>query len=499
MKFIKTNELTVAASMLILTLLVITQSCRKESFFTGPDAVLEFSADTLRFDTVFTERGSATRFFKVYNPYNQSIAISSISIENTSGSFFRMNVDGIPGDTEREVIIAPRDSMYIFVEVTVNPDMPVSVSPFVVEDAIIFNTNGNVQRVILEAWGQNANYIPSRFAAGQQALLTCNLGEVVWGDPRPYVLYGAIFIDSCTLTIPEGTQIYVHGGVARTPDNIIYNDGILFTLPLGVLNIQGTPDNPVLIQSDRIESEFNTTKGQFAGIRIGKNSRGPHTIKYADFRHGIIGLYADSASVVNLEGCSFRYHSSVGLAGIRSTMKVDNCLFHDNDGGGFTMIYGGNYSINYSTFSNLNNSRDALSAQNFICYDPPFCSQGDVFPLDLKVVNSIITGGGRDAIGFSNAVQDNPAFFKYSFENCLVKVDQLLERPQFLDFFEKCEPCDILQREDPLFLDYRMADFRLDTMSVARDKGRFIPEIQTDIIGQMRKMVPDAGCYEFVE
>ena len=37
---------------------------------TDPNAALEFSLDTLRFDTVFTELGSATRSFKIYNRKN---------------------------------------------------------------------------------------------------------------------------------------------------------------------------------------------------------------------------------------------------------------------------------------------------------------------------------------------------------------------------------------------------------------------------------------------
>ena len=42
---------------------------------------LEFSLDTLRFDTVFTERGSATRILKVYNPNDESVRISRIALE----------------------------------------------------------------------------------------------------------------------------------------------------------------------------------------------------------------------------------------------------------------------------------------------------------------------------------------------------------------------------------------------------------------------------------
>ena len=40
-------------------------------------------------------------------------------------SSFRINVDGIPSTTAVDVEIAPNDSLYIFGEVTVDPDQPV--------------------------------------------------------------------------------------------------------------------------------------------------------------------------------------------------------------------------------------------------------------------------------------------------------------------------------------------------------------------------------------
>ena len=485
--------------LLILGGWLIIHACSPERFYTEPDAMIGFSTDTLRFDTVFTQKGSATRILKIYNPYDRSLIIERIYVASGAASQFRLNIDGLPGNEGDNYNIAPNDSMYIFAEVTVDPDLPLSMSPFVLEDHIVFETNGNEQRVLLEAWGQNANYIPTFNAQGQQALLSCNLGEVVWGDPKPYVIYGVLAIDSCTLTIPEGAQLYVHGGFVRTTGNDFYNDGIIVTLRNGKLNIKGTRDNPVTIQSDRTESEFEFVPGQFSGIRLGSGSRGPHNIEYLDIRHGIVGVYADSAAVVNIKNSKFSYCSSAGLAGVHARINAENCLFHDNDGGAVAMIYGGNYDFRYCTFSNLNNTRDAIAAQNFICYDPPSCTDAAYNPLNLEVVNSIIVNAGRDAIGLGNAAPDEPNGFNYRFENCLVNVDELPRNERYLDFFDRCDPCTLMERGDPLFLDIEIDDFSLDTMSVARGLGKSIPGIQGDILGNMRKMPPDVGCYEFIE
>ena len=58
-----------------------------------------------------------------------------------------------PSDIE----IYAKDSVFVFVRVTVNPND--QNTPFFVEDKIIFETNDNEQSVLLTAYGQNANYI----------------------------------------------------------------------------------------------------------------------------------------------------------------------------------------------------------------------------------------------------------------------------------------------------------------------------------------------------
>lgn len=485
--------------LLVGMVAVLITSCSRENIYTGTDATLLFSLDTVRFDTVFTQKGSATRILKVYNPYSEDIIISSIGMEKGDQSLFRLNVDGLPMNSASDIPIAGGDSLYIFAEVTIDPDQPLSSSPFVIEEWLHFTTNGNEQQVLFEAWGQNANYVPRFNGQGDQVLLSCNLGEVVWDDPRPYVIYGLLAIDSCTLTIAAGTDIYVHGGIVRTSGTDFYNDGILFTLERGILNIKGTVDQPVTIQSDRLETDFEKVSGQYSGIRLGRGSIGPHTIEHAHIRHAIVGVYADSASTLNLKNSILSYCSSAGMAAVRANVTAENCLFHNNDGGGIAMVYGGQYNYKYCTVSNLNSSAPAIAGQNFICYDPPFCTDADAFPIQLEVTNSIFVSGGRDAISLSNGVPSEPSAFQYGFQHCLMNVDELLRSNNFSDFFDNCEPCIDYDRNDPLFLDPSENDFSLDTMSVARGEGLFLQDIQTDLLENPRKMPPDLGCYEFLE
>ena len=114
---------------------------------TDSSAVLEFSNDSILFDTVFTTVGSTTQILKLYNRNSDRISISRIELEGGSLSPYRINVDGIPGYVHSDIEIAGDDSLYIFVEVTLDPSN--TNLPFVVEDRILFQTNGNNQEVLI--------------------------------------------------------------------------------------------------------------------------------------------------------------------------------------------------------------------------------------------------------------------------------------------------------------------------------------------------------------
>ena len=58
--------------LIILLMMVITFStCKKDIVTTSSSAKLNFSFDTVTFDTVFTTVGSSTQWLMVYNKNNQ--------------------------------------------------------------------------------------------------------------------------------------------------------------------------------------------------------------------------------------------------------------------------------------------------------------------------------------------------------------------------------------------------------------------------------------------
>ncbi|MCB0615366.1 MAG: hypothetical protein KDC75_18740, partial [Phaeodactylibacter sp.] len=327
---------------LIMALLGLAfASCDKQAdFITDGNFTLEFSLDTLRFDTVFTELGSATRSFKVYNRNDRPLRIDKVSLEGAAGAKFRMNVDGIAGNEVEEVEIWGKDSIYIFVEVTIDPDQPLSASPFVIEDKVIFEAGDKRQEVRLEAWGQNANYFPSRFNKGVPVVLSCNNDKIVWDDPKPYVIYGEIFIDSCALEVMAGTQIYVHGGIAQNEVFGIFNDGIIYTLNNGSIRLLGTREAPIVIQGDRLEEPFQEQPGQWQGIILGKGSKG-NVMEWATVKNAVFSVYVDSLAELTASNSRFYNTNSSGIIGFHSTISLENCLVYNNLSSSVQLILGG--------------------------------------------------------------------------------------------------------------------------------------------------------------
>ena len=482
----------------IISAVLLFTFCQKEQFTSNPADKIEFSADTLRFDTVFTELGSATRILKIYNRHNKSIRVGKIYLENGAQSRFNLNVDGLPGDSHENLEIAPKDSLYVFAEVTINPDAPPSASPFVISENIVFETNGNTQKVVVEAWGQNAVYLPSRFGAGGGVLYSCNGGEWVWDDPRPYVIYGILVIDDCTVRIPAGTRVHVHGGLAREEiDSVVYryNDGFLAFQGKGRLIVEGTLENPVIFEDDRLEPEFDGEAGQWTGIWLQSGTSG-HRVEHCIVRNSIIGIRVDSASDLTLRNTQIYNTASSGLIGIHANITAENCLFHSNNGYSIQLEYGGDYNFTYCTAASFGVDGEALRMSNYFCLDP-ICETFAGNNLKARFQNCILSGGRTDQISLDDRLK-TPGAFDYQLKNCLVRVKDLLKDTAYPDFFDFCNPCLNLQPQDTVFLNVQEDMYRLDTLrSKANRFAVPIPGIALDLDGKLRDgIMPDAGCYE---
>ncbi len=475
---------------------ILYHSCQRDFEYFEGKAKVYASVDTLLFDTVFTSIGSATRIIKLYNDESKPVQLD-VFLEKGASSFYRINVDGIKGPMVKGVEILPNDSIYIFAEVTIDPNKPQSDSPFVIEENLIINQSGNSVKVLLTSWGQNANYISK---AGQIGLLSCEKGSLVFADPKPYVVYGILVIDDCHVILPKGTRLHVHGGIAFTPDRTsVYNDGQIIILPDAKLTSEGTAENPVIIQGSRLEPEYADIPGQWGGLRF-IGSKGSD-LKYTIIKNSIVGMVIDSGSQVTIANSSIFNTSSSGIFTFNGALNATNSLVHRNGGHAVQMTYGGKYNFTYCTFASFNNQREAIAANNKKCLnldEDITCSVlVDVKPLDLTMTNCIISGNNTDEISFLNHTRDNPANFKYNLTNCVVRVDELLMTNRWPNFFDNCKDCLNQKSSDKLFLKIDNKDYRLDTISIAREKALPLSNIKIDLAGKNRKTKPDIGCFEF--
>ncbi|MEL7376413.1 MAG: hypothetical protein AAFN65_05600 [Bacteroidota bacterium] len=461
---------------------------------TGSDIVLEFSVDTLKFDTVFTARGSATRSFRVYNRSDEAIQIDRISLAGMTGVEYTFNVDGRQGPEVRDAVIWAEDSIWVFVEVEVDPTAPVNVSPFVAEDLLIFETGDVQSEVVLQSFGQNANYIGFR---GEFGGLTCNNSTVVWDSELPYVIRGGLIIDSCTLQLAAGTEVYITGGIARDEQVGVFNNGLIFVFPNGSLQMLGTRDEPILVQTDRLEPEFQEEVGQYRGIFLGPLSQ-DNIISHTHLLHGIEGLIVDSLAEVDIDNSVIAYTAGAALRGRNASVRASNSVFHSNFGDAILFVQGVRLTLDHCTVASYGADARALALQNFECFDSE-CNNNAASPVILNARNSIFAGPQFEEIIFVDGTQrQDPTAFRINVENSVVRVGNEFTGPNAIwpDFLtELCQGCYNLQNGDDLFLGIDEDDYRLDTMSVAIGLGEILPGLEEDIEGNMRVAPVAAGAY----
>jgi hypothetical protein len=341
-------------------------SCKRDKILTGPSVKLNFSQPNIMFDTVFTKIGSTTQIFRVHNNNNGEINISSIRLARGTASFYRLNVDGVPGTPGKvftNIQVAAKDSLYIFVEVTINPNYDPITSPFIYKDSIIFELNGNTQYFDLIAFGQNAYYhMPNQtlIVTSTQAIYYDTLPVKLYGtdtfkNDKPHLIYGYLLVDSLqTLYIEPGTKIYVH------------NAGGIWVYRYGTINIAGTSASPVTFQGDRLEQAYQDVPGQWDRIWINEGST-KNTIDHAVIKNAYIGVHAGYSVFDGLElpWADGSDHKRLTL----TNTIIQNCSyagllghFYNITGGNDVIVncgshlvefdFGGNYSFYQCTFAN---------------------------------------------------------------------------------------------------------------------------------------------------
>ncbi|MHC1705437.1 MAG: hypothetical protein AB9846_16165 [Tenuifilaceae bacterium] len=467
---------------LAILIVVCISSCEREDISTNPSYKLSFSTDTVLFDTVFTTIGSSTRIFKVYNRNKHDLNISSIQLAGGSSSFYRINIDGVPANNVNDITIRRNDSLFVFVEVTVDPNN--QSSPLLVSDSVIFVTNGNIQDVNLVAWGQDVHL----YNAKELETNTTFLAD------KPYLIYDYLYVKpDVELTILAGARLYFHNNA-----HLVVS---------GTLKVNGEFENPVVFEGDRLEKFYRDKAGQWAGIWLYAGSK-YNKISWAEIRNSINGIIVDTcvttdAPTLLMNNTKVENMSSIGLYARGSKVIAANCLFSNAGQVSVALTMGGSYKFYHCTIANywgqyIYRQGPALLLNNYYLYQ--LVQNGPIFvePRDLEeatFANCIIYGSRDSEFEIDNSYKNQTiqALMNYEFDHCILKVPS---------DFSLADPIKFINviKTNPKFNDPSKLDFQLDTLSPAKDIGLLLYAQQFPIdlknISHLFDSGPDLGAYE---
>lgn len=408
----KLLRIVIGIVTLMLMMPTLTTSCMKEEEWLTDEVELLFSCDTVSFDTVFTTIGTVTKQMKVYNPYDQPVKISSISLEGGRSSRFRLNVDGDTSMVVRNLELAAHDSLFIFIQANINPNA--LLEPFLIEDRIVVDCNRSIQKVVLNAYGRNAVY--HKAAPGSWiSVIDCDN----WDHTLPHVILGYAGIDSlCTLNLLPGDRIYFGTGASL----LVWNGA--------TLNVQGSAGNPVLFTSMRHDGWYDTLPGQWDYIWMMAGSRN-NVMDWAVIENGRIGLLVDTnvngAPTLTITNSRIQNQFMAGILGQGAHIEGDNLLVTNCGTATLALQYGGRYIFRNSTFADYWHYGGANRKNPHVILNNCYTANGVAYPRPLELVefdNCIIEGNYRtyrDTLGEILLDIEPSVSHNLRFRNCLLR------------------------------------------------------------------------------
>jgi hypothetical protein len=456
---------------LVIFTLIFGFSCRKkDKADSNPAFKLTFSTDTVFFDTVFTTVGSVTQRLMVHNYNANKVLVSSIRLAGGSSSVFSLNIDGTPASSVSDVEIPAHDSIFIFVKVTVNPNS--QNLPLIVTDSILFSTNGNLQQVELVAWGQDAYFYKNKNLTGNET----------WDSIKPHVIYGYLRIDTgSSLTISAGTKLYFH------------KSAYLEVSDLSSLTVNGVLGHPVWFLGDRLDEFYRDLPGQWDGIYLRKGSKN-NDFNYAIIKNGNFGIYVDTAinpdeHMLNINNSIIQNMVAYDIYAYSTNIIATNCVLGNCGGSALAINFGGSYDFRQMTIGNYWSGSVRQSAALYLnnyYYDTTGVKHYN--PLTNAYFGNVIIYGDQDEE--LNLDGDAASQFSYYFDYCLLKTHK---NANDASHYNTC-----IVNKDPGFVDVQKYDYEIDSISPARQKGKFFNDIPMDINGTFWDNPRAIGAYEYV-
>lgn len=504
--------------------LMLWSSCRKDFDFTPKEGSLRFSKDTVYLDTVFSNIGSSTYTLKVYNTTDNNISIPKIKLQKGQNSNYRLNVDGMTGDiplTGKEftnVELLAKDSMYIFIETTIDiQSLATNSTQFLYTDAIEFGQS-NLQKVELVTLVKDAVFIyPQQLTNpdGSTVIETLNFdidgdgiedetniqgrfledNELIFTNEKPYVIYGYAAVDSGkTLTIEAGARVHFHAnsGLLVTSNASIHANGLLSS-------DTELMENEIIFEGDRLEPSFAEVPGQWQTIWLFEGSTN-NTFNHTTIKNGTVGLLVDGnqddASKLEVSNTQIYNSSNFGILGRATNITAENVVINKSGQSSFAATFGGHYDIVHATIANYwtNSFRQfpSLLVNNFTVD-----LEQNIIPNDLSsatFTNCIIYGNDNPEVLLDPVSE---ADFNFKFNNCLIYFND--PNNNFTSPYYNFDDSNLYENMrfnfDPEFLNTQQNKLQIPLNSPAASQGTSAGNLTTDITGALRSSPSDLGAY----
>jgi hypothetical protein len=503
------------------SILIFWSSCRTDFEFSPSTGQLEFSKDTIYLDTVFTNIGSSTYNLKVYNRSNTDIVIPTVRLGQGQASNYRLNVDGIPGKEFENIELLARDSMFIFVETTIDiQTLAASAKQFLYTDVLEFDSGPNLQKVELVTLVKDAVFIyPNKDSEGIVETLTFDVdgdgtidetdiqgrfmedSELTFTNERPYVIYGYAAVGGGkTLTVEAGARVHFHAnsGLLVTNNASLQINGALST-------DQELLENEVIFESDRMEPDFEDIPGQWGTIWLFDGSK-DNIINYATIKNATVGILCDgnqdaANDKLTITNTQIYNSSNFGILGRGTSILGENVVINSAGQSALAGTFGGKYNFTHCTIANYwdNSFRQfpTLLLNNFVTDE-----DNNVFTNDLAEANfnnCIIYGNDNPELILD---EENGSTFNFKFTNCLIRFED--NNNNFTganyNFNDVNLYENVMFNQDPDFKDPYKNMMVIGADSAANNKGNttFANQVPFDILNVNRTGSPDLGAYQHI-
>ncbi len=467
-----------------------------ESFSDNPSFRLEFSADTIAFDTLISTIPSSTKTLYAFNNNGNGMRISTIQLEGGAESRFRVNVDGrfLADGIWHDFEVLKHDSLVVRIEMT--PPEVGSNEPLYFTDKLHFILENGARQTVVLSGGAIDAYI-------QKGGLIIKENTTLLTD-KPYVVYDSLVVmPEATLTLSEGTTLMFHDKAALH----VY----------GKLLVQGSIEKPVVLRGDRMDHMFDylrydNTPSRWEGIVIHRGSYG-NSLFQCDIHSSCFGIICEDTEQVTpdeknlsvtLDCCILHNIGGDGLQLNNCVSKATNTQI-SNTLGHTVSINGGSHTFVYCTLAQFYpftaNRGDALHLAS--------SEAGSEYGLLRKAhfVNCVITGYGEDVIMGENIPTDGSC--SYLFHHCFLNTPAVDDEEHFkacvFDRDKKKGEDEKLVRQDNFVLfdtENFIYDFTPKDSSMIRslaDKSyEGLPLVDRWGSSRLADEGPDAGCYEYV-